>query len=367
MIIFKTALKRCLMKPIIIITLLFIPIVCLAIDYPFQGSNDTKTLNDFTIAVSDNDNTIASGMLVDKIASQYNMQKVKTNEINTLLTNKSSDWAIVIPKGFQDNLQTKEGNLIESFGFAQKQRWEPVKLNIENIVSSMKLIADTKNDQMLKEKLTRWYKETKNVPVSFLKRLKGPLTPGIGLSLYAMIILYGAFLLTRMFVEDKENELTTRIATSPVKPWRYLFENLVCFSVILIVQNILVILTYSIINPHGIVHPVLLLLTFIGYSIMSVGLMLTISTICKTSFVMMCASTSGIMLLSMLGGLFIPLKTMPDAMKKIAMITPTYWFSEAVNSIYTASTEYSFQLIMLLGFAVVFFLVGSWKRYSTLD
>jgi len=367
MIIFKTTLKRCMIKPLIIITLLFMPIVCLLVDFPFQGSNDTKAMNDFTIAVSDNDHTITSVFLVDKIASQYNIQKAKTNEINTLLTNKSSDWAIIIPKGFQNNLQANKENLIESYGFAQKQKWEPVKLNIENIVSSIKLISNTKNSQELKNNLAKWYDDTKSIKVSFLQRIKGPLTPGTGLLIYAMIILYGAFLLTRMFVEDKEKELTARIAITPVQPWKYLFENLACYSAILIVQNIIVILAYSIINPLGIVHPILLLVTFMVYSIMSVGLMLTISTICKTSFVMLCASTGAILILSMMGGLFFPLKMMPEVMKKIAMITPTYWFSEAINSIYAAGTEYTFQVTMLLGFAVVFFLVGSWKRYSTLD
>ncbi len=367
MIIFKTALKRCLKKPLIITTLLIMPIVCLVIDYPYQGNNDVKTLNDFTLAVSDNDNTMASHTLIDKIDSLYNVILVNSNEINTVLTNKSSDWAIVIPKDFQDNLQANNNNLIESYGFAQEQKWEPVKLNIENMVSSMKLIVNTKDSDTLKESLTNWSNETEQVQVSFLEGLKGPLTPGTGLALYAMIILYGSFLLTRMFVEDKENELTMRIATSPIKPWKYLFETLACFSVILIVQNILMIIAYSFINPQGVVHPLLLLLAFIGYSIMSVGLMLTISTVCKTSFVMMCASTGAIMLLSMLGGLFIPLKMMPDVMKKIAMMTPTYWFSETINSIFARSSGYLFQLTMLLGFAVVFFLVGSWKRYSILD
>ena len=366
MIIFKTALKRSLKKPLIIITLLIMPIVCLMIDYPFKGSNEVKTLNDFSIAVSDNDNSTASDVLVNKIAKQYNIQKVRKNEINTLLTNKSSDWAIVIPKGFQENLQANRENLIESYGFAEKQKWEPVKLNIENMVTSMMLLVNTKDSQALEKNLAKWYNETNNVQITFLERTKGPLTPGTGLLIYAIIILYGAFLLTRMFVEDKESQLTARIATSPVEPWRYLLENLLCYSVILIIQNAIVIFAYSIINPQGLVHPILLLLTFIGYSIMSVGLMLTISTVCKTSFVMMCASTGAVMMLSMLGGLMFPLKMMPAAMKKIAMITPTYWFSEAVNSIYVAGPQFTFQLVILLGFGVVFFLVGSWKKYSTL-
>lgn len=367
MIIFKTALKRCLKKPLIIITLLIMPIVCLIIDYPFKGSNDVKILNDFTIAVSDNDNSDASKAFVDKIASQYTIQKAGTKEINTLLTNKSFDWAIVIPEGFQENLQANKKDLIESYGFAAQQKWESVKLNIQNIVSSMRLIASTKDSQTLKDSLSKWYKETPNMQVSFLVRSRGLLTPGIGLLLYAMIILYGSFLLTRMFVEDKESELTARIATSTVKPWRYLFENLICFSGILIVQNSLMILAYSLINPHGIVHPFLLFMAFAGFSVMSVGLMLTISTVSRTSFIMLCASTGAIMVLSMLGGLMFPLKMMPQVMKKVAMVTPTYWFSETVSSIFSGDPTYTFQLVMLLGFAVVFFLVGSWKRYSTLD
>lgn len=367
MILFKTTLKRCIKKPVIIITLLILPIVCLIIDYPFKGSNDAKTLNNFTIAINDQDNTVASRALIEKISLQYDVEKANRNEINTLLTNKHSDWAIVIPNGFQDNLQAKGDNLIESYGFAQEEKWEPVKLNIENMVSSMKIICVEKDSKNLEQNLKNWSNETKKNNFSFLKRVKGALTPGAGLMLYAIIILYGAFLLSRMFVEDKESELTVRIATSPIPAWKYLLENLACFSAILIVQNILMIMVYKIVNPLGMVHPLLILYTFMTYSIMAVGLMLTISTICNTSFVMMCASTAAVMLLSLMGGLFLPIKMMPEKMKKIAMITPTYWFSQAINSIFLADSQFIVQLLMLFGFAVVFFLVGSWKKYSILD
>lgn len=367
MILFKTALKRCMKRPMIIVTLLILPIICLIIDYPFKGSNDIKALNNFTIAVSDNDHSLLSRSLIDKISKQYNVEKVSQNEVNTLLANRNCDWAIVISKDFQEELKTDGNSLIESYGFAQKEKWLPVKLNIENMVSSLKVISSTQSNDVLKQNLKTWENETKNTNFNFLQRTKGPESPGTGLVLYAIIILYGAFLLSRMFVEDREQELTIRIATSPIPPWRYLLENLACFSVILIVQNIIMILAYSLINPHGIVEPVLVLCAFMAYSVMAVGLMLTISTICNTSFVMLCASTGAIMLLSMMGGLFVPVKIMPETMKKIAMITPTYWFTEAVNSIFSASSKFTFEISMLLGFAIVFFLVGSWKKYTKLD
>jgi hypothetical protein len=369
MTIFKTALKRCIKKPMIIITLFIMPLVCLAIDYPFSSSNNNnnKTLNNFTLAICDKDSSLASATLRDKISSEYNVQSVTGDEVNTVLTNKNSDWAIVIPKGFQHNLENKGDARIESYGFVGEEKWEPVKLNIENIIASMRIICNTKDSTILEKNLKSWSSMTKGGKFTFLKRSKGPQGPGTGLTLYGIILLYGGFLLARMFVEDKETELTIRIATSPIPPWKYLLENLACFSVILIVQNILFIGLYNFINPQGLVHPLLLLSTFAAFSITAVGLMLTISTICNTSFVMLCASTGAVMILSMLGGLFVPVRFMPDTMKKLAMITPTYWFSEAINSIFSASGGFGFQLAMLLGFAVVFFLVGSWKKYSKLD
>lgn len=367
MILFKTTMKRCLKKPIVLITLLILPFVCILIDFPWGGSNNAKALNSYTLAVSDSDHSIASNAIINKLSQQYNIEETDESQINSLLTNESCDWAIVIPKGFQNNLIAGNNNLIESYGFAKEEKWQPVKLNIQNIVSSMKLIGATKNTSLFIKNIETWSKETHAENISFLERLTGSTTPGTGLILYAMIILMGSYLLSRMFVEDKENQMTSRIATSPVKPWRYLFENLACFSVILIAQNILVICTYMVIDPKAIFHPVFLLLTFIVYSIMSVGLMLTISTICSSSFMMLCASTSLIMILSMLGGLFMPISFMPETVKKIAMIAPTFWFTNAVNSIYSGSPQFAFQLVMLAGFAIVFFLVGSWKRYSKLN
>lgn len=367
MILFSTTFKRCIKKPMILFTLLILPIVCLLVDYPYGGSDDGKSLNNFTLAVADNDQTVVSKALVEKISSQYRVEKTNEKEINTLLTNKSTDWAIVIPKGFQDNLESKNKDLIQSYGFAQKEKWEPVKLNIENMTASLKVISQTKNHQSLTNQLNEWKQETNAGNFSLLDRVKGPLEPGLGLSLYAIIIIYGSYLLSRMFVEDKESGLIVRIATTPIPPWRYLLEYLACFSIILFVQNIITILAYMAINPHGMVHPLLVLLTFMAYSIMCIGLMLTISTICRTSFIMMCTSSIIVMLLSIVGGLFFPIRMMPEAMKKIAMVTPTYWFSKALDSIFSASPQFIYQFTMLAGFAVVFFLVGSWKKYSTLN
>jgi ABC-2 type transport system permease protein len=367
MILFKTTMKRCLKRPIVLITLLILPIVCLLIDFPFMGSNNAKALNNYTLAICDSDHSAASSILIQKLSQQYNIEGTDTNQINTLLTNKSCDWAIVIPKGFENNLFNGENNLLKSYGFAQQEKWQPVKLNIENIVSSMKTIGGTGSINEFNQNLKTLSAADKPLSITFLERITGSKSPGTGLMLYAMIILLGAFLLSRMFVEDKETEMTSRIATTPVKPWRYLLENLACFSIILIVQNILVLIAYVLINPAAIVNPFLILLTFIAYSIVSVGLMLTISTISKSSFMMMCASTIAVMLFSVLGGLFLPLSLMPNTIKRIAMITPTYWFSSAMISIYSGSTQFAFQLIMLVGFALVFFLVGSWKKYSKLD
>ena len=367
MIIFKTNLKRCLKRYIIIITLFILPVICLIIDYPFKTNNDVRRLNDFTLSISDDDSTFASKTLVDKISLQYDVEIINRDEINTVLTNRSSDWAIVIPKGFQKNLKNKGNNLIESYGFAQKEKWEPVRLNIENMISSMKIISNTKDNESLKDNLGKWNDETLSSNFNFLERTIGTRTPGTGLLLYAIIILYGAFLMAKITAEDKEKQLIDRVAVSSVSSQRQLLENLLSFCTILIVQNIIVIIAYKLINPNGIVYPGKVLLAFIVFSIMAVILMLAISNFSRTSFIMMSASTSVIILISLLGGLFIPIGVMPEVMTKITLFTPTYWFVEAIDSIFVGSSQFIFHLIILLGFSVVFIFDVSRKKHSRLS
>jgi len=360
MTIFSTSLKRSLRKPLVILAIFIMPIICLLIDIPFSSTAEDTTINSIRVAVADMDHSPASEALITKLKDAYNIQETDRSKVNNQLTSQSSDWALVIPNGFQNQLLAGKDQLIESYGFAEAQQWIPISKHVENILQSMKILALDQETDGLKESLNAWSTQTASIPIHTIDADKAAST-GTGLLLYGMIILYAAFLFTSRLTEDREAGMSARIASTAISSWRYLLEHLASFSLILIIQNMLFVIAYQIFYPEGLVDPVLITLVLMIFSILSVGLMLLISELCRSSFTLMIASTIVIMLSSILGGLFVPIDLLPSTLEKIAMITPTYWFTQTLDAFYTQE-RYGFPLTMMFMFTVIFYLFSGWKR-----
>src|SRR5690625_496330 len=360
MTIFSTSLKRSLRKPLVILAIFIMPIICLLIDIPFSSTAEDTTINSIRVAVADMDHSPASEALITKLKDAYNIQETDRSKVNNQLTSQSSDWALVIPNGFQNQLLAGKDQLIESYGFAEAQQWIPISKHVENILQSMKILALDQEADGLKESLNAWSTQTASIPIHTIDADKAAST-GTGLLLYGMIILYAAFLFTSRLTEDREAGMSARIASTAISSWRYLLEHLASFSLILIIQNMLFVIAYQIFYPEGLVDPVLITLVLMIFSILSVGLMLLISELCRSSFTLMIASTIVIMLSSILGGLFVPIDLLPSTLEKIAMITPTYWFTQTLDAFYTQE-RYGFPLTMMFMFTVIFYLFSGWKR-----
>src|SRR5699024_9240795 len=118
--------------------------------------------------------------------------------------------------------------LIESCGFAEAQQWIPISKHVENILQSMKILALDQEADGLKDNLDKWIGQTQAIPIHTIEANKVT-SPGTGLLLYGIIILYASFLFTRILSEDREAGMASRIASTPVPSWRYLLEHLVSF------------------------------------------------------------------------------------------------------------------------------------------
>lgn len=363
MTIFSTSLKRSLRKPLVILAIFIMPIICLLIDIPFDNTEDDTTINSIRIAVADMDQSPASKALISKLKHVYSIQETNRNEINNQLTSQSSDWALIISNGFQERLLTAEDPLVESYGFAEAHQWIPTSKHVENILQSMKILALDQESDGLKESLGKWSEQTKPIPIHTIKTNKVT-SPGTGLLLYGIIILYASFLLTRRLSADREAGMASRVASTPLSSWRYLLEHLASFSTILIIQNILFVIAYHLIYPEGLIEPVLITLVLMIFSILSVGLMLLISELFRSLFTLMVASTVIIMLTSILGGLFVPIDLLPSTLARIAMITPTYWLTKTLDAFY-AQVDYGLEVGTLIIFATIFYVIAVWRHYTS--
>jgi ABC-2 type transport system permease protein len=201
--------------------------------------------------------------------------------------------------------------------------------------------------------------------VAFLPAVEGQgWTLPVGFHFYGMVIMFAAFLMVRSIVEDRISGALVRISAAPVSHIRYLTESLMSYSVLLLIQNALVVGLGVLVHGGRIPSPFLLLCAYFCFSLTSIAFSLAWCSLFGRRDIAYGTLSSVIMLLSMLGGFYWPVEIMPDLMQRAAPITPCYWMMEAAGVLQNGGPPWRFALslaVMLL-FTVAFLLIGSRRR-----
>lgn len=163
------------------------------------------------------------------------------------------------------------------------------------------------------------------------------------------------FLGTR-FADEKGNKWYDYIKVSPISEVMYNMAKVVSFCILSILIVCLIFLTghfFQNVSLTSIQWIEIFLLLILG-SISFAGLALIIG------FFKSAAQPVGTMLylvLSFMGGLWMPVESMPDIMQKIAKVTPTYNYAKMSWNI-IGNEEFPINsLFILLGYTVVFFVI----------
>jgi ABC-2 type transport system permease protein len=201
------------------------------------------------------------------------------------------------------------------------------------------------------------------VGVVFIPAMEGWTLP-MGFHFYGQVIMYAAFLMVRAIMEDRLSGVLTRVAAAPVSYLRYLAENLLAYGLLLLLQSALVVGLGVVVHGARIPSPILLFLAYSCYSLAAIAFALAWCSLFGRRDVAYGTLATVIILLSMLGGFYWPIEIMPEAMQRVAMVTPPYWMIEAARVLQQGGPPGRFVLclaIMLL-FAVAFLVVGSRRR-----
>ncbi|MBO0992645.1 ABC transporter permease [Bacillus sp. SD088] len=187
----------------------------------------------------------------------------------------------------------------------------------------------------------------------------------LGFQLYGVVLFFAAARLVSIIMDDRTKGVLMRIGVAPVTHLQYLWQNLLAYSLILIVQIILVIVG-GLLYGHDLVHPLLLFVVYALFAMTAIGFSLAWFSLFRhkeTAFVIL---MSFIMLMSMGGGMLWSLEMMPELMQRLAMLLPTYWLVESMTIVASQAnkTELLVPLIILLLFTVTFLVIGSKRRLS---
>lgn len=184
-----------------------------------------------------------------------------------------------------------------------------------------------------------------------------------GYQYFCIIILFVAIRLTQIILEDRAKGVIKRLSVAPIRYFHYLSQNLLAYSVILILQCAIVIVG-GLLWGQELYRPFALFALYISFSFTALAIALAWISIFRNKDIAFLVYMSLIFLMVLLGGIMMPLEMFPDLMKRIAVILPTFWFAEGLNWVVYGQQTSDFMLIngMLWVYTLVFLVLGSTRK-----
>lgn len=184
-----------------------------------------------------------------------------------------------------------------------------------------------------------------------------------GYQYFGIIILFIGIRLATIILEDREKGVVKRLAVAPISHFQYLSQNLLAYSVILILQCAIVVFG-GVLFGKELYQPGWLFLLYVSFSFASLAIALAWISIYRNKDVSFLVYMSLIFIVVVLGGLLIPIEIFPDLLKRIAVLFPTFWLAEGLNWLVFSEKILDFLLIngVLWLYTIVFIIIGSTRK-----
>ncbi|GAK00475.1 ABC transporter permease [Geomicrobium sp. JCM 19055] len=191
-----------------------------------------------------------------------------------------------------------------------------------------------------------------------------PLLP-LGYQYFGVLLLFVSIRLTSIMIEDRQKGVVKRLAAAPISHFNYLWQNLLAFSVIMVIQTVIVIIGGHVYG-HELYEPWNLAILYIVFTFTSISISLAWNSLYRSKESSFLIFMAVIVLIALLGGILFPVEMMPEAFQRIAVIFPTYWLSEGIEWIVLGEDRGDFLFIngVLLLYALFFLIIGSIRRIS---
>ena len=189
--------------------------------------------------------------------------------------------------------------------------------------------------------------------------------PIIGYGLFGLILLFSAFLLTKQVIEDRQYKTIVRIAAAPITHRDYLVGHLAAYMMVLSIQVLAFWVITQIAWAGSFTFHVWALLLLVMFALLSLSFSLFWHTFFKTYATSIAVYSIAANLMALVGGMSYPLEYMPDDLRRVAVVLPTYWYAYGFELIGEARYFTALISLCILGaFAIIFLTIGSRRRFE---
>ena len=364
---FITTVKRIFKQPLNWLFIFLFPMICFLLigmstsdsDNQVDGSMTTSLYVSF--GVLDQDGSTLSQTLVNRLGMRYNLIEVSEDDITGALTNQEIPWALVIREGYEADVLAGREPKLDGYSLTVSDMSALGSVTAQNITRAL-IVLGAGDEQTLSD-----WEEASFVDTEIIQTGDNWSMISFWLGFFGFISMFTAFFITRTLMDDKRGGMPDRVGVLPQTPRRHLGEGVLAsfcaseITVILLLAAIRILLGEI---PNA---PYLFGLLSL-YNLFTVGVVMAIFSLAKSSAVSSMAMTMLATIISMLGGLFWPLEFVPEFMRKLAWFSPGYWLSRGLENIKGISFEgYGMPMLFLAGFTLIALLLGGWKSVQAME
>lgn len=284
-------------------------------------------------------------------------EKYSMELARNMLLNGKIQIIIVIPLEFSEMIEFELPAMIECIPDAS--RIAEIQNRLNAVYDSIKLFRNMSN---LTPQIVLEINEEFSIPPDYNPSLNS------NLILILPLIVFGIANVLTILVVVKEKPIA-RLLLTPVKRAEVLFSKYITYSIILFIQNILIILAsiFGGLFIKGSLLELFIAVYTIGYTGISLGLF--ISTVSKSKTEANQLFFASFIVIILLSGIFVPLESMPIYLQVFANMLPLTHGSPMMEAILAkGKTVFGFHFFILLAISIVLniatFIVFYRRRYE---
>ncbi len=352
MTVFFYTLKRLLKNKVLLIFMLLLPLVTI-----IPTTQITVQSTKISIGVVNRDDTAFTKDLLNRLGKNFSIVNVTNVEIKGELESAAITYAIEIPKGFTNDIINGKSPKINGLGLEEKDCSKVVGAAVDGFVYPSKLIAAKTHGNS-----EAFYSAISKIPPTEAVAQKKDNKMPFKLIVQCMFMM--SIFAATVIITDKESKTFYRSFNAPVSMRSYMIQSILCFLLISILQ-IAVIYTVTVygmgVDPGK--NPLYVLLVLAVTSLSAVALGVAVSSVCKSTAQATGIGLGIVVVMCMFGGAWGMSPTKPLIIGT-AKILPFYWSSDALSKVIgnNALDTVTGDLLILLAFSAVFFLVGTWRK-----
>jgi ABC-2 type transport system permease protein len=179
-----------------------------------------------------------------------------------------------------------------------------------------------------------------------------------------MFMMMSAISLSELMLKNRENRTYFRIISSPISARTYVISNILVNFIVLIAQIAVALFFMRVVfslDPGIPIGEMLGILSL--FALVAVSLSLVIVSFAKSTAAAGAMQNLIVTPTCLIAGCFFPISIMPEAIRRIADFLPQNWVLQSFAKLQSGESFHSigFNLVILLAFAVVFFLIATYK------